>query len=188
MVPLSDIAGSTEPLARAFSVLGMDRAAGLVAVGAVIATTAVLLVFQYGQTRIFFSMARDGLLPPSFAKIHPRHRTPHVTTIWFGVVVGALSAFANLDVFVELTNIGTLFAFVLVCIAVLVLRVREPERPRPFRTPLVPFVPLAGIAVCLYLMANLPTATWIRFGIWLALGMVVYVLYARHHSRFGDRV
>jgi len=186
MVPLSDIAGSAEPLARAFSVLGMDRSAGLVAVGAVIATTAVLLVFQYGQTRIFFSMARDGLLPPSFAKVHPRYRTPHVTTIWFGIVVGALSAFANLDVFVELTNIGTLFAFVLVCIGVLVLRVREPERRRPFRTPLVPLVPLAGIAVCLYLMANLPTATWIRFGIWLALGMVVYVLYARHHSRFGE--
>jgi len=91
-------------------------------------------------------------------------------------------------VFVELTNIGTLFAFVLVCIGVIVLRVREPERKRPFRTPLVPFVPLAGIAVCVYLMANLPTATWIRFGVWLALGMVVYVLYARHHSRFGNEV
>jgi basic amino acid/polyamine antiporter, APA family len=186
MVPLSDIKGSAEPLARAFSVLGMDWAAGLVAVGAVIATTAVLLVFQYGQTRIFFSMSRDGLLPPSFSRVHPRYRTPHVTTIWFGVVVGALSAFANLDVFVELTNIGTLFAFVLVCIGVIVLRVREPERLRPFRTPLVPFVPLAGIAVCIYLMINLPTATWIRFGVWLVLGMVVYIFYGRRHSRFGE--
>jgi len=186
MVPLSAIAGSAEPLARAFSVLGMGWAAGLVAVGAVIATTAVLLVFQYGQTRIFFSMARDGLLPPSFARVHPRYRTPHVTTIWFGVVVGALSAFANLDVFVELTNIGTLFAFVLVCVGVIVLRVREPERRRPFRTPLVPLVPLAGIAVCIYLMVNLPTATWIRFGAWLVLGMVVYISYGRRHSRFGE--
>jgi len=185
MIPLAEIAGSAEPLARAFTVLGMDRAAGLVAVGAVIATTAVLLVFQYGQTRIFFSIARDGLLPPVFAKVHPTHRTPHVTTIWFGVVVGLLSAFANLDVFVELTNIGTLFAFVLVCTGVLVLRVRDPERKRPFRTPLVPFVPLGGIAVCLYLMVNLPAATWLRFGAWLVLGLLVYAAYGRRHSRFG---
>ncbi len=187
MVPLEQIAGSAEPLARAFALVNMDWAAGLVAFGAVIATTAVLLVFQYGQTRIFFSMARDGLLPQSFSRIHPRYRTPHVTTIWFGVVVGLLSAFANLDVFVELTNIGTLFAFVLVSFGVIVLRVREPGRPRPFRTPWVPLLPLAGAAICVYLMVNLPLATWIRFGVWLALGLVVYVAYGRRHSRFGER-
>ena len=146
----------------------MNWAAGIVAFGAVIATTAVLLVFQLGQARIFFSMARDGLLPPSFAEVHPRYRTPHVTTIWTGVAVAVLAAFANLDVFVELTNIGTLFAFVLVSIAVIVLRHTDPDRPRAFRTPFVPFVPLLGVAICLYLMTSLPVATWIRFGIWLA--------------------
>ncbi|HEY7575460.1 MAG TPA: amino acid permease, partial [Thermoanaerobaculia bacterium] len=187
IVPLSQIQGSSEPLAKAFSLLGMNWAAGVVAFGAVIATTAVLLVFQYGQPRIFFSMARDGLLPPSFARIHPKYRTPHITTIWTGVVVAVLAAVANLDVFVELTNIGTLFAFVLVCAGVLVLRRNDPNRPRPFRTPLVPFVPLAGIVICLYLMKNLPLATWIRFGAWLAIGLLIYAFYGYRHSRFGAR-
>ena len=130
MVPLTEIQGSAEPLAKAFSLLGMNWAAGIVAFGAVIATTAVLLVFQYGQARIFFSMARDGLLPESFSRVHPRFKTPHVTTIWIGVAVGLLSAFANLDVFIELTNIGTLFAFILVCIGILVLRRTDPHRKR----------------------------------------------------------
>jgi APA family basic amino acid/polyamine antiporter len=176
-----------------------------VAFGAVIATTAVLLVFQYGQARIFFSMARDGLLPPAFAKIHPKYKTPHVTTIWIGVAVAALSAFANLDVFVELTNIGTLFAFVLVCIGIMVLRHKDPHRKRAFRTPLVPLVPILGILVCLYLMAGfpvfhasasfpgfgitwlggLPGRTWIRFGAWLVLGLVVYFAYGYRKSRLA---
>jgi APA family basic amino acid/polyamine antiporter len=203
MVPLADIKGSAEPLAKAFSLLGMNWAAGIVAFGAVIATTAVLLVFQYGQARIFFSMARDGLLPPSFSKVHPVYKTPHVTTIWIGVVVGVLAAFANLDVFVELTNIGTLFAFILVCAGILVLRHRDPDRKRVFRTPFVPFVPLAGIAICLYLIVGLPwlrstpaglvlirfgglpVATWIRFGVWLAIGLVIYFLYGYRRSRLA---
>ena len=185
MVPLEQIRGSSEPLARAFSLLGMNWAAGIVAFGAVVATTAVLLVFQYGQARIFFSMARDGLLSPAFAKIHPRYRTPHVTTIWIGVGVGVLAAFANLDVFVELTNIGTLFAFVLVCAGIMVLRYRDPDRKRVFRTPLVPFVPIAGIVVCVYLMRGLPTPTWIRFGIWLVLGLVIYFAYGYRRSRLA---
>ena len=188
MVPLSEIRGSAEPLAKAFSLLGMNWAAGIVAFGAVIATTAVLLVFQYGQARIFFSMARDGLLPASFARVHPRFRTPHVTTIWIGVAVALLSAFANLDVFIELTNIGTLFAFILVCIGILVLRRTDPHRKRAFRTPFVPFVPIAGIAICLYLIVGfpwfrstpeglkftryggLPGDTWLRFVLWLVHG------------------
>ena len=187
MLPLGEIKGSAEPLAKAFTLLGMGWAAGIVAFGAVIATTAVLLVFQLGQARIFFSMARDGLLPSSFAAVHPRYRTPHLTTIWTGVAVALLSAFANLDVFVELTNIGTLFAFVLVSIGVLVLRYKDPGRRRPFRAPLVPFVPLAGIAICIYLMVNLPRATWVRFGIWLAIGMVFYFLYGYRKSRLARR-
>ncbi len=185
MIPIEQIRGSSEPLAKAFSLLGMNWAAGIVAFGAVIATTAVLLVFQYGQARIFFSMARDGLLSPSFAKIHPRFKTPHVTTIWIGVAVGLLSAFANLDVFVELTNIGTLFAFVLVCAGIMVLRHKDPHRKRAFRTPFVPFVPIAGIVVCIYLMRGLPTATWIRFGVWLAIGLVIYFLYGYRKSKLN---
>ena len=187
MVPIEQIRGSSEPLAKAFSLLGMNWAAGIVAFGAVIATTAVLLVFQYGQARIFFSMARDGLLPQSFAKIHPKYKTPHVTTIWIGIVVAVLSAFANLDVFVELTNIGTLFAFVLVCIGIMVLRAKDPGRRRVFRTPLVPFVPIAGIIVCIYLMSGLPVATWIRFGVWLLIGLVIYFAYGFRKSRLASR-
>ncbi len=187
MVPIEQIRGSAEPLAKAFSLLGMNWAAGIVAFGAVIATTAVLLVFQYGQARIFFSMARDGLLPRSFAKIHPKYQTPHVTTIWIGVVVAALSAFANLDVFVELTNIGTLFAFVLVCIGIMVLRAKDPGRRRAFRTPFVPFVPIAGIVVCIYLMSGLPVATWIRFGVWLLIGLVIYFAYGYRKSRLASQ-
>ncbi|HEY7864015.1 MAG TPA: amino acid permease [Thermoanaerobaculia bacterium] len=187
LVPLEAIKGSAEPLAKAFSILGMNWAAGIVAFGAVIATAAVLLVFQLGQARIFFSMARDGLLPRGFAAVHPRYLTPHKTTIWIGVAVALLAAFANLDVFVELTNIGTLFAFILVCAAVIILRRRDPDRPRPFRTPFVPWVPLFGIAVCLYLMLNLPAATWIRFGIWLLIGVVIYFAYGFKRSRLAGR-
>ena len=162
---------------------GMNWAAGIVAFGAVIATTAVLLVFQYGQARIFFSMARDGLLPQSFAQDPPevpRRRTSRRSGS--GSPSGLLSAFANLDVFIELTNIGTLFAFILVCIGILVLRRNDPHRKRAFRTPFVPFVPIAGIAICLYLIVGfpwfrstprasvfvryggLPGDTWLRFG------------------------
>jgi APA family basic amino acid/polyamine antiporter len=145
------------------------------------------VVFQLGQPRIFFSMARDGLLPPWAARVHPRYRTPHVTTILTGVVVAVFAAFLNINEVVELTNIGTLFAFVLVAIGIIVLRRRDPGRIRPFRTPLVPFVPLAAAAMCGYLMLQLPVVTWIRFVVWLALGLALYFLYGVKHSRLrGD--
>jgi APA family basic amino acid/polyamine antiporter len=151
--------------------------------GAVIATTSVLLVFQLGQPRIFFAMARDGLLPGWAARVHPRYRTPHLTTFWTGVGVAVASAVCNLDEVVELTNIGTLFAFVLVSAGILILRVTDPDRPRAFRTPWVPVVPLLGIAMCINLMAHLPAVTWKRFVIWLVVGMGIYFLYGRSHSR-----
>lgn len=178
-----DKLGVADPLAAALAYVGSNAAAGLVAFGAVISMTAVLLVFQYGQPRIFFSMSRDGLLPPGFAKVHQKYQTPHVTTIWTGVVVAAISAVANINEIVELTNIGTLFAFVLVCAGIIIIRYKDPHRPRKFKTPLVPLVPLLGIASCIYLMAGLPWVTWVRFGIWLVAGLALYFLYGFWKSK-----
>jgi APA family basic amino acid/polyamine antiporter len=156
---------------------------GIVAFGSVVAHTAVLLVFQLGQPRIFFSMARDGLLPKSFAKVHPKFQTPYVTTILTGVAVGVTAMFTSIDEMVDLTNIGTLFAFILVCIGIVIMRKREPNRPRGFKTPWVPVIPLLGVISCFYLMFGLPRITWIRFGGWLAVGLVIYFLYGRWHSK-----
>lgn len=178
-----DKLGVADPLAAALAYVGSDAAAGLVAFGAVISMTAVLLVFQYGQPRIFFSMSRDGLLPPVFQKVHTKYKTPHVTTIWTGVAVALISAFANINEIVELTNIGTLFAFALVCAGIIILRYKEPHRPRAFKTPFVPLVPLLGIGSCVYLMAGLPWVTWVRFAAWLGAGLLIYLLYGYHRSK-----
>ncbi len=175
-----------EPLTMALQYANIGRwgnvLIGLVAFGSIVAHTAVLLVFQLGQPRIFFSMARDGLLPPSFARVHPRYRTPYVTTILTGVAVGVCAMFTSIDEMVDLTNIGTLFAFILVCVGILILRKRDPERHRSFRTPWVPFVPIAGVLSCGYLMLGLPRVTWIRFGVWLAVGLIIYFAYGRRRS------
>ncbi len=159
----------------------------IVSLGAVIAMSSVLLVFQLGQPRIFMSMARDGLLPPFLAKVHPRFRTPYIGTIITGLFVATFAAFANIAEVVDLTNIGTLFAFVLVSAGVIVLRRQEPDRVRPFRAPFVPFTPIVSILSCLYLMLQLPRLTWIRFGVWLLLGLVIYFFYGIRHSRLGNR-
>ena len=149
----------------------------IVALGAVIAMGSVLLVFQLGQPRIFMSMARDGLLPPFLRGCTRKFKTPYVGTIITGLFVATFAAFANIAEVVDLTNIGTLFAFVLVSVGVIVLRRTEPDRPRPFRVPWVPVTPIISIVACLYLMFKLPGITWIRFGIWLLVGLVIYFLY-----------
>src|SRR5213596_3633242 len=172
-----------DPLAVALQYIHADWAAGILALGAVAAMTSVLLVFQLGQARIFMSMARDGLLPPWAAQLHPKYRTPHITTIITGVFVALFAALAPIGVVLELTNIGTLFAFMLVALGIIVLRRKDPDRPRPFRTPWVPFLPIVTSAFCLYLMINLPLLTWVRFGLWMAIGAVIYFLYGVRHSR-----
>ncbi len=180
-----------EPLTMALDHVAPEQnwATIIVALGSVIAHTAVLLVFQLGQPRIFFSMARDGLLPKSFARVHPRYRTPHVTTILTGVFVGGVAAFASIDEMVDLTNIGTLFAFVLVCIGVPILRYTDPNRPRPFRVPFGPYLlPLLGVASCLFLMFYLPPASWWRFIGWLVLGFAIYSAYGYSRSLIGRRM
>ena len=159
----------------------------IIALGAVIAMGSVLLVFQLGQPRIFFSMSRDGLLPPVFAKVHPRYKTPYVGTILTGVFVAVFAAFANIAEVVDLTNIGTLFAFILVSAGVIFLRRSDPDRRRPFRVPWVPLTPLISIVACLYLMLQLPVVTWIRFGIWLVVGLVLYFAYGYGHSALRQK-
>jgi APA family basic amino acid/polyamine antiporter len=165
----------------------LNIATGIVAFGSVIAHTAVLLVYQLGQPRIFMVMSRDGLLPPVFGRVHPRFRTPYLSTILTGVFVAVFAAFANIDEMVDLTNIGTLFAFILVCTGILVLRSREPDRPRPFRVPAGPLFPALGIAGCLYLVYYLPATSWLRFAAWLNFGLVIYVGYGVVHSHLTGR-
>jgi basic amino acid/polyamine antiporter, APA family len=182
MVPYQQLAVA-DPLARALELAGLTTVGWIVALGAVVSMAAVLLVFQYGQPRIFFSMARDGLLPKWAAKVHPVHRTPYVTTLITGIVVALAGAVGDAAETYDLTNIGTLFAFVLVCAGVLVLRYTEPERPRPFRVPFVWPVTVLGMAACLFIMWGLPKSAWERFGLWLVIGLALYFCYGFWHSK-----
>jgi APA family basic amino acid/polyamine antiporter len=178
---------NAEPLASVFSSLGMGWTASIIAFGAVIATTSALIPYQAGQPRIFFSMGRDGLLPGWASKVHPRFRTPHITTIITGIVVAFASSVANINELVELTNIGTLFAFILVAAGIIILRWTDPGRPRPFRTPWVPFVPLGAIGTCAYLMCELPKVTWLRFFVWMGVGLLIYFMYGARNSRLRNQ-
>jgi APA family basic amino acid/polyamine antiporter len=186
LVPYQELRGA-DPLAKALQMAGLATASWIVAAGAVVSLTAVLLVFQYGQPRIFLAMARDGLLPPWAARVHPKYRTPWAATIVTGLVVAAGSLVADENEIYDLTNIGTLAAFAIVCIGVLVLRIKEPERPRPFRVPFVWVVTLAGAGACLYVMKGLPVHAWERFGIWLAVGLALYFAYGYRHSKLRRR-
>jgi len=180
-----------EPLTMALNHVAPQArwASAVVAFGSVVAHTAVLLVFQLGQPRIFFSMARDGLLPPVFARVHPRFKTPHVTTILTGVIVGGFAAVMSIDEMVDLTNIGTLFAFVLVCIGIIILRYKEPDRHRPFRVPFGAWpLPLLGAVSCVFLMYYLPPTSWWRFVAWLLLGLAVYLSYSYSKSEIGKKI
>jgi basic amino acid/polyamine antiporter, APA family len=181
LVPYEQLRAA-DPLAAALQRAGLETASWIVSAGAVVSMAAVLLVFQYGQPRIFYAMARDGLLPAWAAKVHGKYRTPYVTTLITGVAVALGALFADENEIYDLTNIGTLSAFAMVCIGVLVLRYKDPHRPRPFRVPLVWVVSLTGAGACVYVMAGLPARAWERFGIWLAIGMVIYFLYGYRRS------
>jgi APA family basic amino acid/polyamine antiporter len=173
---------SSDPLAHAFEVAGLTQFSWIIAAGAVVSMSAVLLVFQYGQPRIFYAMARDGLLPKFAAKLHPKYRTPHITTIITGVLVALGALVADDAATYDLTNIGTLFAFVVVCLGVLVLRFVEPDRPRPFKVPAVWFVTLGGASACFFVMKGLPLMAWKGFGVWLLIGLAIYVVYGYKNS------
>ena len=182
MVPYTEL-GVADPLAHALQRAGFETVGWIVALGAAVSMTAVLLVFQYGQPRIFFAMARDGLLPAWAAKVHPVRRIPYTTTLITGIVVAVASLIGDAAETYDLTNIGTLFAFALVSIGVLVLRITEPDRPRPFKVPFVWPVALLSTAACLFIMVGLPKQAWERFFLWLAIGILIYVFYGYRHSR-----
>jgi APA family basic amino acid/polyamine antiporter len=174
------------PVAFALSLIGQNWAAYLVSAGAVAGITSVLLVMLMSQPRIFFAMSRDGLLPRGVSAVHPRFGTPYITTIITCVIVAIVAGLTQIQVVGEMTSIGTLFAFVVVCAAVLVLRVKQPEQHRPFRVPGGYLFPVLGILSCLWLMLSLPVLTWVRFLVWLDLGIFIYWFYGRRHSPLAD--
>jgi APA family basic amino acid/polyamine antiporter len=173
------------PLAEAFRSVGRPGFANIISIGALAGLTTVMMILMLGQSRVFFAMSRDGLLPQSFSRVNPRTGTPVRVTVTTGIVVAVISALVPLSELAELVNIGTLFAFILVAIGVVILRRTRPDLPRAFRTPLVPVLPIASVLASFYLMLNLPAATWIRFAIWLVIGLVVYGLYGARRSRVG---
>jgi APA family basic amino acid/polyamine antiporter len=173
--------GDSAAVATAFA--GRPWAQALISAGALAGLTSVILVFQLGQPRIFMAMARDGLLPQYFARVHRRFRTPYITTIWTGVAVGGVAMLTDIGSLADLTNIGTLFAFILVCLGVIILRRKDASRRRPFRVPMVPLLPVLGVFFCFVLMLSLPLETWGRFVGWLAIGLCIYFLYGLRHSK-----
>ncbi|HYY13269.1 MAG TPA: amino acid permease [Chthoniobacterales bacterium] len=181
MVPYKELAVA-DPLARALALAGFNNIGWIVALGAAVSMTAVLLVFQYGQPRIFFAMARDGLLPRWAARVHPKTKIPAATTLITGVFVGLWALIGDAAETYDLTNIGTLFAFLLVSIGVLILRYTDPDRPRPFRVPFVWVVCVLSALGCVYIMFGLPVTAWQRFAVWLVIGLVIYFLYSVRHS------
>jgi len=182
IVPFAKFAGVDHPVSLALQMAGEGWVAGFVDLGAIIGMTTVILVMAYGQTRIIFAMSRDGLLPKRLSHIHPRYATPFLNTWVVGIVFAVIAAFVPLNVLAELINIGTLAAFSLIAVAVLVLRRTRPDLHRGFRCPGVPVVPLLAIGMCLFLMSHLQAVTWIAFVVWVAIGLLVYFGYARRRS------
>jgi APA family basic amino acid/polyamine antiporter len=188
LVPYAEL-NVPDPIAKGVDAIGLNWFSILIKIGALTGLTTVILVLLYGQSRIFFTMSTDGLLPPLFARVHPRLQTPHLSQILIGTVVAIVAALTPISVLGEMVSIGTLFAFILVCGAVIYLRRSDSDATRPFRVPGVPIVPVLGILFCLLLMAGLPLVTWVRLVVWLVIGMTIYISYGRNHSklRFPER-
>jgi APA family basic amino acid/polyamine antiporter len=183
IVPFQEFKTSLDhPVALALQKTGQNWAAAIIDIGAIAGMTTVMLVMLYGQTRIFFAMSRDGLLPKALSNIHPKYKTPFGSTWALGSIAAIVGSLVRLDNLAELVNIGTLSAFTLVSIGVIVLRKTKPDLPRPFRTPGVPVVPLLAVAFCLFLMSKLQPITWTAFLIWITIGIIVYFTYSRKHS------
>jgi len=181
IVPFAQL-NVAEPIAVAIEATGFTWMASLIKLGAIAGLTSVMLVMLMSQPRIFYTMSRDGLLPPVFGRLHERYRTPHISSGLTGLVCALLAGFYDVSTLGHLVSIGTLLAFAIVCGGVWYLRVKEPDRPRPFRTPLVPLVPILGILVCVFLMSRLPVEAWERLVVWLVVGLAIYFFYGRHHS------
>jgi basic amino acid/polyamine antiporter, APA family len=178
--------GEDAPLADAFTAVGHPGFATIISIGALAGLTTVVLILLLGQSRVFFAMSRDGLLPSWLSAVHPRFGTPYRATIIMGTIVAVLAGLIPLSALAELVNIGTLFAFVVVSISVVILRRTQPDLPRAFRTPLVPLVPILSVLACLFVMLNLPVETWLRFIAWMLVGSVLYFVYSRNHSRLAS--
>jgi APA family basic amino acid/polyamine antiporter len=182
LVPYAEL-NVPDPIAKGVDAIGLNWFSILIKIGALTGLTTVILVLLYGQSRIFFTMSQDGLLPPLFARVHPRLQTPHLSQIMIGTIVAIVAALTPISVLGEMVSIGTLFAFILVCGAVIYLRRSDSDASRPFRAPGVPIVPILGILFCLLLMAGLPLVTWVRLVVWLVIGMTIYLSYGRNHSK-----
>ncbi|MFM0113637.1 amino acid permease [Paraburkholderia nemoris] len=182
LVPYAEL-NVPDPIAKGVDAIGVTWFSVLIKIGALTGLTTVILVLLYGQSRIFFTMSQDGLLPHLFARVHPRLQTPHLSQMMIGAIVAVVAAFTPINVLGEMVSIGTLFAFILVCGAVIYLRRSDAGAARPFRAPGVPVIPILGILFCLLLMAGLPLVTWLRLFVWLVIGLIVYGIYGRSHSR-----
>ncbi|MET7641020.1 amino acid permease [Streptomyces sp. NPDC005438] len=178
---------SEAPLGSAFKAVGQPFFAGVISFGAAVGLTSVVMILLLGQTRVFFAMSRDGLLPRAFSQVHPRFGTPYRTTVLLGVGVALIAGFFTVTELTEMVNIGTLFAFVVVALGVVLLRRSRPDLPRAFRAPWVPVLPILSVLASLWLMLNLSVETWLRFTFWMLVGLVLYVVYGRHHSLLGQR-
>jgi basic amino acid/polyamine antiporter, APA family len=189
VVPYPDFKGNEDhPISLVLQMAGQNWVAGIVDIGAILGMTTVMLVMLYGQTRVSYAMSRDGLLPKFFRTVHKKYRTPYGSTWFFGIVAALMGALIPLDELAKLVNIGTLSAFVLVSVAVLVLRRTQPDLPRAFRCPAVPWIPLLAIIFCGFLMAQLDGDTWVRFIIWLGIGSAIYFLYSKRHSKLEKEI